>query len=103
MRLLRFASGSSDLVIDAHEQSAADAFCDPPDACEHVSREAFGRLGVWRASAERRRIRRTRMTSTSRTIATSSWPRVNPPKPSTSPVCEAEAAEASASDDDRVS
>ena len=37
------------------------------------------------------------------TIATSSWPRVNPPKPSTSPVCEAEAAEAAASDDDRVS
>ena len=32
-----------------------------------------------------------------------SWPRVNPPKRSTSPVWEAEAAEAAAGDDDRVS
>ena len=52
---------------------------------------------------QRRRGRLTRMTSTSRTIATSSWPRVNPPKPSTSPVWEAEAAEAADGDDERVS
>jgi hypothetical protein len=37
--LRRFASGSIALVIDAHEQSTADAFHDPPDAFEHVSRD----------------------------------------------------------------
>jgi len=41
--LRRFASGSIALVIDAHEQSTADAFYDPPDAFEHVSRD--GRSG----------------------------------------------------------
>ena len=37
--LRRFASGSIALVIDAHEQSTADAFYDPPDAFEHVRRD----------------------------------------------------------------
>ena len=63
--LRRFASGSIALVVDAHEQSTADAFYDPPDAFDRGARPARSGRGrghpdVVVARGRRERARRNR-------------------------------------------